>query len=212
MTRTSQPMLSAASSTPVVAPRMPPFFMSPATTTTVLPGSAAGPEVGPSHSVTWEAYFSTISVAFAMLSACRRRRGRCRRGRRRARYRRRGVASAVRRGRDGPRAAVSREVRVIEGLLGGPIGRIGRSVARATGSVIARVHDEGDRVGDGGIARSRVRRAALRRVARSDPARRANGRTDDRGTRARHSDGSLVGVAVATAGRTGAAPPRFRCA
>ena len=70
MTRTSQPMLSAASSTPLVAPRMPPFFMSPATTTMVLPGSAAGPVVGPSHSVTREAYLSTTACASAMASAC----------------------------------------------------------------------------------------------------------------------------------------------
>jgi len=56
MTRTVQPMARAASSTPLLTPTMPPFFMSPATKTMVLPAAAFGPAVGPSH-------FSLVMVA-----------------------------------------------------------------------------------------------------------------------------------------------------
>ncbi len=58
MTRTVQPMARAASSTPLLTPTMPPFFMSPATKTMVFPALALGPVVGPSH-------FSLVMVAIS---------------------------------------------------------------------------------------------------------------------------------------------------
>lgn len=67
--RTVQPAAVAASSMPLVTPSTPPFFMSEARTTTVLSGAIAGPVVGPSQSVTLEAYFATKAVASASGSA-----------------------------------------------------------------------------------------------------------------------------------------------
>src|SRR4051812_45453873 len=67
--RTVQPAALAASSMPLVTPSTPPFFMSEASTTMVLPLAIFGPEDGPSHLSTLEAYLSTKVLASASESA-----------------------------------------------------------------------------------------------------------------------------------------------